>query len=233
MWKEKKSICPASREGLPVVIIPESSGKMKYQQKNRSFVQSLLRLLPGALLVALSLASCKTYAVTTVTTGTEEGEQKELSKDPFFQQEPVEGELFRVLITTDSYLVGQVEGGDTILRKPDEVGDREQLEEFQKVNQIYDFKDWTFNGLLKVRLNPQSGSIEHIEYVPGENPRTWQASKYFQDDLSRFRFTFPGDEVNPTEFLVRYQWRIPRRPGLTDEEARVRALEFLRGQVRQ
>ncbi|HNJ05994.1 MAG TPA: hypothetical protein PLB73_17165, partial [Leptospiraceae bacterium] len=120
-----------------------------------------------------------------------------------------------------------------LVKKQDDSGDKEQLNTFQELAARYDFKDWDFQGLLSLRLHPHRGEIEHIEYVLGQNPKTWQASKLFQEDVSRFQFQFPKGQVTLRDFRVRYRWKIQRRPGLTDEEARKRALEFLKAETLQ
>jgi hypothetical protein len=153
--------------------------------------------------------------------------------DPFFKEPNPAGETFRVLILNDSYTVRQMSGDTDLVKKQDDSGDKEQLNTFQELAARYDFKDWDFQGLLSVRLHPHRGEIEHIEYVLGQNPKTWQASKLFQEDVSRFQFQFPKGQVTLRDFRVRYRWKIQRRPGLTDEEARKRALEFLKAETLQ
>ena len=111
------------------------------------------------------------------------------------------------------------------------MGDREQMEFFREKHDEIDFKDWLLEGTIRLRLNPLNQQIEHISYVAGETPRTWQASKYFQDDVSRFQYSFPSGHMAIREFRVRYQWRITRRPGLSDDENKQRAIEYLRSQT--
>jgi len=152
-------------------------------------------------------------------------------EDPFLKDPagPM-NETYRILILGDSYTVRQIKGAEDLKRKEDPSGDAEQLDRFKELAARYDFKDWEFNGVLMVRLHPHRGEIEHIEFVPGQNPKTWQASKLFQEDLSRFAFTFPKGLVTLREFHVRYRWKIKRRAGLSDEEARTRAIEFLKAE---
>ena len=161
-------------------------------------------------------------------------ESETVQTDPYFQgQPPVEsGELYRILINDDGYHYQQLGKENLISRKPDEAGDEEAHSMLMNFGKKYNFKDWEFEGLLSVRLNATSGDIEHIEYVPGNNPKSWQVSRLFQEDISRFHFEFSGDFVNPRNFLVRYRWNISREAGLSDEEAKKRALEFLKSQVR-
>ncbi len=151
--------------------------------------------------------------------------------DAYFKAEPAGPEVFRVLITRENYSVRQVGSKDVIKRKPDPNGDKEQLGNYSTFNDKYDFKDWTLRGVLSVRINPHNGEIEHAEYVAGKNPRSWQATRFFQEDLSRFNFSFPKNAVLTREFWVTFEWRIKKRPGMSDAEAKQRAVDFLKQQL--
>lgn len=151
--------------------------------------------------------------------------------DAYFKAEPAGPEVFRVLITRDNYSVRQISSKDVIKRKPDPNGDKEQLNNYAQFNDKYDFKDWTLKGVLSVRINPHNGEIEHAEYVAGKNPRSWQATRFFQEDLSRFNFSFPKNAVLTREFWVSFEWRIKKRPGMSDAEAKQRAVDFLKQQL--
>jgi len=152
--------------------------------------------------------------------------------DEYFHGEIPKGVAFMVLITQERYMLRQVRYRERIRRESDPAGDADQLQFFQKEADRIDFKDWTLTGTIDLRLSPISGQIEHIQYVPAQTPRTWQAAKFFQDDVSRLRFTFPDGVISPRDFMVQYEWRIEREPGLSDEEARARAMEYLKSQVR-
>jgi len=125
-----------------------------------------------------------------------------------------------------------VSGEKYIRRKRDTSGDKYQVETFREYSNKINFKNFIFRGSLVVRLNPHSGDIEFIKFVPGKTPRTWQANKYIRDDLARFTFSFPRRSVVVREFVVRYEWRILRDPDLTDETARERAVEYLKSQIK-
>jgi len=187
-----------------------------------------------SLFIIAALAYCKTTGTTitqtTPKTEDQKKEQESLDRDPFLTAKPEPGEVFRVLITKDGYYVKQVAFEEGIRRKVDATGDDEQLQQFQKFNEKYDFRDFSITGTLRVRLNPVTGDIEKIDFE--QNPVTWQAGQMFQDDVSRFSFEFPQKVVQPTNMRVRYEWRIKRRAGLSDDEAKRRALEFLKSQVR-
>ncbi|MBX7058193.1 MAG: hypothetical protein K1X75_09005 [Leptospirales bacterium] len=151
--------------------------------------------------------------------------------DPFLRAAP-DGTTFRILIDRDGYHVRQLARRELFRRKKDIEGDREQFDFFRSEHDKADFMDLRLEGVLQIRLNPLSGAIEHIAYLAGRTPRTWQASKFFQDDISRFRFDFLAGGVNPREFKAHYLWVIHKREGLSDEEQRRRAIEYLNSQVR-
>lgn len=152
------------------------------------------------------------------------------SDDAFFLKPAQGGEVFRVLITRDNYSVRQLASRDAIQRPADARGDREQLNAYREITEQIDFKDWEIEGTLDVRLNPHTGQIEQLQYAAGRNPKTWQAAKLFQEDLTRFRFKYPTGVISPTRFQVNFRWVINRRPGLSEQDGRKRAIEWLRDQ---
>ncbi len=152
--------------------------------------------------------------------------------DEFFQEPAKRGEVFRVLITEGNLSVRQVSGQKYIRRKQDPAGDKFQAELYRKYSERINFKDFVHTGELSVRLNPHNGGIEHLRFVPGKTPRSIQATIYFQKDLERFAFSFPRNSVSLREFKVRFEWRIKKKEGLSKEELRKKAIEYLRSQVK-
>ena len=151
--------------------------------------------------------------------------------DSFFHESNRQGDLFRVLITDTNYSVRQYGQTSSILRSEDSRGDREQLKAYQDVRDTINFRNWSIEGVLDLRLNPHTGRIEQLQYGD-QNPSTFQAAKLFQEDLTRFRFKFPQTVVQPLRFNVRFRWVITRRAGLTDEEAKAEAIKYLKSQTR-
>ena len=191
--------------------------------------------IPGIFLVILFSAFL--FSCSSTQEPAEEGTQvaeTDVLEDPYFHDQPPlqSGELFRVLIDDSGYYFVQLKGEKKIQRREDPHGDEEEHTMLNQFGSKYNFQDWEFDGLLKIRLNATSGDIEHVEYVTGEIPKTWQVSRLFQEDITRHRFDFPGNLVNPRSFLIRYKWRIKREEGLSDEDAKKRAMEFLRSELR-
>lgn len=151
--------------------------------------------------------------------------------DPFFALPPEHPhELFRVLISGGNYQVRQIGGMDVVNRRADISGDKYKAVFFAEYSERYDFMSWNFRGTLKVQLDPENGSIKFVGFRPGKTPNTWQASYFFKEDLARYIFEFPGGKILEPEFYVTYEWRIEKRSGLSDSEARTRAIEFLKSQ---
>lgn len=155
-------------------------------------------------------------------------EYPEPGDDDFFTAANKVDATFRVLITEGNYQVRQLQNKETLKRKRDVNGDRDQVKVFRRFSDRYNFHNLDFNAVLLIRLNPHSGEIELAKFLPGHTPRAWQVTTFIKDDVSRMAFAFPKQRVDVREFRVQYQWRIRRPAGMTDEQARQRAIEFLK-----
>ena len=197
----------------------------------------------------LIVLSCKT---STITVSTEQMPQENLNiqfedifqeeqpkyptenDDPFFlnQDKKIPNEAFRVLITKNNYSVRQIQFEKNLERVKDINGDREQLNYYKQIYDQINFKDWEFEGILTVYLNPQTSNIEKIQYYSGYIPKMKQAVELFIQDISRYKFKYLADATYPKEFNVRILWRIEKEPDLTEEQAKERAIEYLKKYVR-
>ncbi len=160
-----------------------------------------------ALFIAATLAgvlvSCKTA--------------EKVAKDPFarenkkfLQIEPKSEELYRVLFTSEKYVVAQMRLESVIQRKEDTGGDRYMMDELSKYDKINEARE----GLLKVWLYPDSGRIMKIR--PQQPTYLLEIDKLLTEDLQRWAFEFPKNYVTPTVFKVRY--RVVLRKKQSDEE---------------
>lgn len=154
------------------------------------------------------------------------------SDDPFFHKKTDVDEIFRVLVSRDDYQVRQVAAKKLIRRSRDPEEDLERLADFRELHDRYNFADQTLTAMLSVRLNPHSGKIQNIEFIPTHNPQSWQVGRLMQHDLSRYQFSFPTGQVKLHTFRIRFLFRITRDPTLTDEEARRKAVELLQSERR-
>lgn len=153
--------------------------------------------------------------------------------DPFFLKNlGLREEAFRVLITKYNYQIRQVQFKGDIERIKDTLGDKEQLKVYEEFYNQIDFKDWEFEGVLRIRINPQTSNIESIKYESHYIPKTQQAVKLFLEDVSRYKFKYLKQVPYPTQFLVRVLWRIQKNPELTEEQAKKRAIEYLKKYAR-
>ncbi len=151
----------------------------------------------------------------------------------FFAQESEKNEAFRIFIGRDMYRVEQVDYFEQIKRQDDEKGDKEKKEFFTKEHDRISYSDFIIQGTLAIGLSPYSGKPTNIQYVPDKTPSTWQASKHFIQDISRFRFDFPDPKKKLLHFHVSYFWSVITQHGLTSAGRKQKAIEYLRSQKRR
>ena len=144
-------------------------------------------------------------------------------QNEFFNQKYNSNLAFLVFISEKNYIVKQIQYLDKIKRTEDKESDEEKKEFFAIEHNKINFKDFRLEGILNVELNPQGNPL-NIKYVPGGTPKTWQASKHFIQDLSRFHFDFinPGNGI--TRFSVKYLWIIKGGGGNNKQKA----IEYLK-----
>ena len=147
----------------------------------------------------------------------------------FFSQENLEGETFRVFIAKDIYLVKQMKDDDRIRRKEDPNGDEEKRLFFTQEHDRINFKKIILEGSLFLDFNSSLKTVS-IQYESGKNPITWQASKHFIKDLSRFSFEKMENWDSLLQIKVKYMWYILPAPFLSDAERKEKAIQYLRSQ---
>lgn len=119
-------------------------------------------------------------------------------------------EIFRVLLTSDEYKVIQCKADKTIVRTPDEGGDKYMSSEIDKLNII----DEARTGLVTVWLYPDSGKIMKIR---SQRPTYFmEVDSLLNDDIMRWNFSFPKKVVEPTKFDIVYRVVLSKKKG--DEE---------------
>ncbi len=195
-------------------------------------------VLISVLLIILS--SCKTAETGTDTdTGTASADvktedlQEQLMKDPFFTAPAISGESIRILITEKGYAVKQIGLENRIRFIPDEAGNKEQFNQYKEFSDKFNFKDWVLDAMIDLKISSKTGYIEESKFVPNKMPKTWQAARLFMEDISRYRFEHVNENDPHRNVRVSYEWRIPREPGLSEEQAKQRTIEFLKSEVRQ
>lgn len=168
-----------------------------------------LALLP-LLLIVFSFGACRTA---TTTTTPDNGEQKDsLSREDkkFLEIEPESSEVFRVLLTSDTYMVSQMKNEETIKRADDPGGDRYICDELKKNDKIDEVRE----GVIMLWLYPDSGGIMKVR--PQKPTFLIEIDKLLTEDVQRWSFEFPKKYIEPTKLEIRY--RVVLRKKQTDEE---------------
>ncbi len=129
----------------------------------------------------------------------------------FLNPESKSKDLYHVLLTSDNYIVSQMESTDTIERKKDDGGDKYISSEIKKFDTIEEQRE----GVYSVWLYPDSGRISKIR--PQQPTYLVEIDEVILQDLQRWEFKSPSNKtVYPTKFDVKY--RVVLRKSLSDEE---------------
>ncbi len=150
-------------------------------------------------------------------------QEKELQVDPnedFLKEDPAAEEVFRVLISSDRYVVSQMRNGDTIRRVPDPGGDKFISSEVGKYDKINEARE----GTLKIWLYPDSGRLMKVR--PIDLTYLVEIDNLIIEDIQRWTFSFPGRVITPSSFDVKY--RVVLQKKQTDEEIMREVREDLR-----
>jgi hypothetical protein len=132
--------------------------------------------------------------------------QNNTNEIPFFQKKSdLPSELFRVYMSSDSYMVRQIRNSDKIIRKADPGGDelaREEVKKFDLINFIDD-------GYVIIGLNSNTGKLETIAF-DRRVPRINDIAKVIQNDASRWNYEHLSKDGLPVvlKFMINYQIRL-------------------------
>ncbi len=162
-------------------------------------------ILIGALMLSLLLLiSCQSAQISDSRTKL----QKE--NEEFLIPDSKCSEVFRVLLTSDDYKVIQCRNDQTIIRVPDDGGDRYISNEIDKLNII----DEARTALITVWLYPDSGKIMKIR---SQRPTYFkEIDSLLNDDIMRWNFTFPKKVIEPSKLDIVYRVVLSKKKG--DEE---------------
>lgn len=132
----------------------------------------------------------------------EKGNEVQITnKDPeLFQKESKNSsDLFRVVISSESYQVRQIRSTEFIKRKPDPGGDSLIMEELQKYNK----RDFVDDGIISVKLNAKTGKMETIN--TDRSTRIQQLLKIISNDATRWTLEHKSsEEPTITKYLITY-----------------------------
>jgi hypothetical protein len=128
-----------------------------------------------------------------------------------FLEEDVQNknEVFRVLLSSDEYLVVQKHYPKSIKRSDDTSGDNYFREEISKLDKIDEVRE----GVAKVWLYPDSGKIMQVRL---QSTFLQEIDQIILEDIQRWSFSFPKKEIFPLKFDVKY--RVVLQKKLSDEQ---------------
>ncbi len=119
-------------------------------------------------------------------------------------------EVYRVLLTSNDYIVSQMKYTSTIKRTKDQGGDKYMCSELKKLDKIDEVRE----GLLSLWLYPDSGRIMKIRTQ--QSTYLLEVDKLLSEDIQRWNFSFPKKIVEPTRLDIKY--RVVLRKTLSDAQ---------------
>ena len=119
-------------------------------------------------------------------------------------------ETFRVLISSDTYVVVQTDNKDTIQREHDPGGDRYICDEIKKYDKIDEMRE----GLYHVSLYPDRGTLRKVR--PYKPLNLIELDSLVIEDIQRWTYKFPRKVIQPYSFYIKY--RAVLRKKQTDEQ---------------
>jgi hypothetical protein len=128
----------------------------------------------------------------------------------FLKIDPESDELFRVLLTSDNYVVSQMKYNGVITRSSDPGGDKyitNELKRFDKIDEVRE-------GIVRIWLYPDSGNIMKIR--PQLPTYLLEIDQIISADIQRWSFQFPKKLIEPTKFNVKY--RVVLRKNQSDSD---------------
>jgi len=128
----------------------------------------------------------------------------------FLMISPETEELFRVILTSDKFLISQMRSFETINRNPDKKGDIKTSKELEKYNKIDEIRE----GIISIWLFPDSGKLMKVR--PKKPTYLIEIDNIIINDIQRWIFNFPSGIVEPNEFEIKY--RIILRKLQSDED---------------
>ncbi|MBN2434889.1 MAG: hypothetical protein JXK07_06440 [Spirochaetes bacterium] len=119
------------------------------------------------------------------------------------------GEAFRVVMTSDSYLVQQKAYSSNMSRQEDTSGDSYFMERMKKLDVVNEKRE----GLIRVWVYPDSGRLMKVRFL--ESTYIQEIDKLIIDDIQRWTFQY-NRGISPLVFTVRY--RVVLRKTMSDAE---------------
>ena len=130
--------------------------------------------------------------------------------DEFLQVNKKAKEIFRILLSSDKYIIAQMKHHKLIKRAKDPGGDKYISSELIKLNKIDEARE----GIITIWLYPDSGKIMKVR--PQIPTYIIEIDKLINEDIQRWNFIFPKKYVAKTKFNIRY--RVILQKKLSDAE---------------
>jgi hypothetical protein len=135
----------------------------------------------------------------------------EAMRDAFFAREVENEEVYRVFVTSDGYTRKQVAFPENITMKEDKAGDQAIAEEIKKFDMVNSLQE----GQIRVELYPTTGKFYRVRQAKPSIMK--ETDRIMSDDITRWQFQFPKNQIVPKDFHVSYQ--VLLRKKITREQA--------------
>ncbi|HPJ37658.1 MAG TPA: hypothetical protein PLT75_04395 [Spirochaetota bacterium] len=145
----------------------------------------------------------------------------QIENEKFLDPEAKGGEAFRVLFTSDKYVVMQRRYDSTIAKIADAGGDKYMCSSIGAYDKFNEARE----SIMRVWLYPDSGKLMKIR--PVKPTFLMEIDQILLEDIQRWNFSFPKKVVHPTRFDVLY--RVVLQKKLSDEQI----MKEIREQIKQ
>lgn len=154
-------------------------------------------------------------------TRTETRSPVEIENDKFLDPEAKGSEVFRVLFTSDKYVVVQRKYDSTIKKIADAGGDKYMCSSIGAYDKFNEARE----SIMRVWLYPDSGKLMKIRSV--KPTFLMEIDQILLEDVQRWNFAYPKKVVSPTRFEILY--RVVLQKKLSDEQI----MKEIREQIKQ
>ncbi|HQO02122.1 MAG TPA: hypothetical protein PLI62_07620 [Spirochaetota bacterium] len=169
----------------------------------------------------MSVAVLWSFYCSTPVQRTETRTAVEIENDKFLDPEAKGGEVFRVLFTSDKYVVMQRRYESTIKKIADEGGDKYMCSSIASYDKFNEARE----SIMRVWLYPDSGKLMKIRSV--KPTFLMEIDQILLEDVQRWNFAYPKKVVNPTRFEILY--RVVLQKKLSDDQI----MKEIREQIKQ
>ncbi len=135
----------------------------------------------------------------------------EAMREAFFAREAENEEVYRVFVTSDGYTRKQIAFPESITLKEDKAGDQAIADEIKRFDMVNSLQE----GQIRVELYPTTGKFYRVRQAKPSIMK--ETDRIMSDDITRWQFQFPKNQIIPKDFHVSYQVLLRRK--ITREQA--------------